>query len=784
MKPWCKNDEIIGSYIQSHQTNDFRNILSDDERLEVAEYLSELSNGLFGWYPFPIESTILQLGSWFGAFTEMLSFRCKDITVIEHDPYRAYMTEKRLKDLGNVRVVNKNIVDYCKEHRDKFDYIIWAIDEKIDVIPDIDTYASIFNALKGILGDDGKLLFAMPNRLGVKYFCGVPDPYTKLPFDGITEHNSKLYRFDREELLRFMKSLGFRYRKLYYPMPDHRHVQLIYTDELRPGADVLERLHTYSDYKDQRILDEWVLVGKLAGNDVMHCFSNSFLLEAGSTPGSGVIYSALSVERERERAFATNIYNGGTVEKVPIYPEGRAGIRRILDNTGELSKREIPTLEMKEEDGKAVMKRVLYPSLSSYLKDISLKDREGFIRCIDKLQEYIYRSSEHVAAEKNCMRALNPQADWGVILRRAYIEMIPVNSFCNNGKILFYDQEFTRDNCPAGYVMFRALRDLYAFSPDIDKCVSLEYMKERYGLNSTWDLYAKEEERFQTELRQRNVYSGFFYWVKHLFDTVQENRRQLQMKGKREPDYFNAISNLDGRRLILFGSGKIAENYLSKYGKTYPPVFFIDNNGDKWGRKKDGIEIKAPNEVIKLMDGTYRVIIAVKDYKPIVNQLEKMGVSKESYRIYDREIDELLAGKLKAVITDGKYNVGYMAGVFDQFDVNHLSLLKQCKMHSHYLIVGVYTDELLMEKGYERSKIPLEERLEMVRQCKYVDRTIPIDSYNVDEIQLWKELKFGCLFTDKAYEKEFDQIWLRRKLRALGTEIQTVCKVIYNFKTP
>lgn len=776
MKPCCKTDEIIGTYIQSHQTNDFRNILSDDERLEVAEYLSELSNGLFGWYPFPIESTILQVGSWFGAFTEMLSFRCKDITIIERDPYRAYMTEKRLKDLENVRVVNKNIVDYCKEHRDKFDYIIWAIDEKIDVIPDIDTYANIFDALKGILGDDGKLLFAMPNRFGVKYFCGVPDPYTKLPFDGITEHNSKLYRFDREELLRFMKSLGFRYRKLYYPMPDHRHVQLMYTDEMRPGADVLERLHIYSTHKTQRLLDEWVLLGRLAENDVMHCFSNSFLMEAGNTPCSDVIYSALSVERGRNRAFATNIYKNNTVEKVPIYPEGRAGIRQLLNHTRELSVRGIPVLDMIEEDGRAVMKRVHSPSLSVCLKDMAVKDREKFIQYIDKLQEYICASSEHVEAEKNCMKDLNPQADWGVILKKAYIEMIPVNSFWENGKILFYDQEFTKDDCPAGYVMFRALRDIYAFLPEINNHIPLEFMKKRYGLVSTWELYAREEEKFQTELRQRTIYSGFFYWVKHLFDTVQENRRQLFIKEETEPDYFNVISNLDGRRIILFGSGKMAEYYVNKYGRDYCPVFLIDNNADKWGTQKFGITIKNPNEITKLMDGTYCIIITVKNYEPIVHQLQSMGIGEENYRIYDREIDGLIDGKRKTSMEDGKYHVGYIEGAFDPFNGDHLSLLKQCKMDSHYLVAGVYTDGLSTERENEKNKIPIEERMEMVRQCRYVDRVIPVSSHSADKIQQWRELRFGCLFMDESYEKRSDSVWLKRKLRALGSDIKIIRK--------
>lgn len=775
MKPFCENDKIIGDYIQSQSTDDFSDIVSENERLEVAWYLSELSNGLLGWYPFNMESTILQVGSWFGAFAGMLSSRCKNLTVIEHDSYRAHMTKKRLKYISNVKVINNNIVDYYKEQVEKFDYIIFAIDENVDIIPDKDAYTEILKILKGALRDKGKLLLAMPNRFGVKYFCGVPDPYTKLPFDGITEHNSKLYRFDREELLQFMENIGFPYTKLYYPMPDHHYTQLIYTDELRPGSDILERLHIYSTHKTQRLLDEWILVGKLAENGVLHCFSNSFLLEAGMTPCTDVIYSALSVERGRDKAFATNIYNNDIVEKVPIYFDGEIGIRRLLDNSRELSEKGIPVLEMREKDGKVLMKRVHSPSLSVYLKDVALKDKDKFIHYVDKLQEYIYNSSEHVAAEMNCMRELSSEADWGVVLKKAYIEMIPVNCFCDDGDILFYDQEFTKDNCPANYVMFRALRDIYTFSSEINDHVPLDFMKERYGLVSTWKLYAEEEERFQTELRQRNIYTGFFYWIKHLHGTVRENRRGLLVKEEeKKTDYFNVTANLDGRRIILFGSGRMAENYLAKYGGPYLPIFLADNNADKWGKKKNGIEIKNPIEISRLMEGTYRVVVTVKNYEPIISQLEKMGVGTDSYRIYNKQVDELVDGKLKEAIVDGKYNVGYTAGVFERFDTEHLSLLKRCKTRSHYLVVGVYTDEVLTEKKAGRYGLSQEERLEMVRQCKYVDRAILIDSHNIDEIELWRELRFGCLFVDEDFEKRSDYIWLLRKLRTLGCEVEII----------
>ena len=129
MKPASKMDQVIGGYISDCRRNDFSDILSGDERLEVASYLSELPNGLLGWYPFDGKSAILQIGSWFGAFTEMLSLRCNKITVVESDPYRAVMTKTRLQKLGNLEVVNKSIFEYCRDCGSRFDYIIFAVDE-------------------------------------------------------------------------------------------------------------------------------------------------------------------------------------------------------------------------------------------------------------------------------------------------------------------------------------------------------------------------------------------------------------------------------------------------------------------------------------------------------------------------------------------------------------------------------------------------------------------------------------------------------------------------------
>lgn len=773
MTPHSRMDKTIGTYIETQERDDFQKILPEDERLEVTLYLSELANGLLGWYPFQKDSRILQIGSWFGAFSSMLSSRSQEVVIVEADLYRAYMTKKRLKELSNVQVKQQAILKYCKECTERFDYIIFAVDEKIDEFPSADSYRTIINALKLLLEEEGKFLLAVPNRLGVKYFCGAPDPYTKIPFDGITENNSRLFRFDRSGLLKLMKDLKFPYVKMYYPMSDHHYTQVIYTDDYQLGVNVMERIHIYMEDKKERFLYECELVEQLAQNGVLNCFTNSFLVEAGNTPCSSVIYSALSTERDRDRAFATNIYANQTVEKIPLYPEGQAGLKKLLQNTQELSYRGIPVLAMEEKENGISMERINALSLSQHLKEAVRENVKLFTDCIDKLYNYILKSSEHVPAEKNCMKYLAPEKDWGVILKKAYIEMIPVNSFWINGDILFYDQEFSRENCPANYVLFRALRDAYTFSPEIEEKISLKEIKDKYGLSETWDFYAQEEERFQTELRRRNLYSGFYPWVKHLPATVQENRRQLDVsEDKKKYDYFNPFSNLDDRRIVLFGAGRMAGHYLNRYGREYPPVFIVDNNQKLWGSKKENIEIKAPEAILHLMPGTYRVVITMGNYKPIVEQLEDMGLGVDSYRIFTREMDVLLSGKLVNSMSDGKYHIGYVTGVFDLFHIGHLNLLKNCKSRCHYLVAGVLTDELTQHDKNKTPFISFEERMEIVSQCKYVDRVIPVDFHNTNKVDAWKELRYGCLFSGSDHKGEPYWVWLQRQLQSLGAELE------------
>lgn len=107
--------------------------------------------------------------------------------------------------------------------------------------------------------------------------------------------------------------------------------------------------------------------------------------------------------------------------------------------------------------------------------------------------------------------------------------------------------------------------------------------------------------------------------------------------------------------------------------------------------------------------------------------------------------------------------VGYTAGVYDLFHIGHLNLLKNAKGMCDKLVVGVTVDELVTYKG-KHAMIPFEDRIEIVRSCKYVDAAVP--QYDMDKLETCKKLGAKILFvgddwynTDKwkEYEKQFTE---------------------------
>ena len=135
--------------------------------------------------------------------------------------------------------------------------------------------------------------------------------------------------------------------------------------------------------------------------------------------------------------------------------------------------------------------------------------------------------------------------------------------------------------------------------------------------------------------------------------------------------------------------------------------------------------------------------------------------------------------------------IGYTTGVFDLFHIGHLNLLKNAKSLCDKLIVGVTVDELVAYKN-KKSVIPFEERIEIVRNIKYVDAAVPQDSMN--KMDAYNRYKFDIMFvgddwykTDKwqEFDKQFNDVGVRIIYfpYSKGTSSTLINQVLLNLRT-
>ncbi|AIT10012.1 glycerol-3-phosphate cytidylyltransferase [Candidatus Francisella endociliophora] len=114
--------------------------------------------------------------------------------------------------------------------------------------------------------------------------------------------------------------------------------------------------------------------------------------------------------------------------------------------------------------------------------------------------------------------------------------------------------------------------------------------------------------------------------------------------------------------------------------------------------------------------------------------------------------------------------VGYTTGVYDMFHVGHLHLLKRAKNHCDYLIVGVSTDDLVMEYKKKLPIIPFEHRLEIISSLKFVDEVVAVS--HRDKEKAYLDVGYDVLFVGDDWKGS--QIFnnLERFLKKNGARIE------------
>lgn len=113
--------------------------------------------------------------------------------------------------------------------------------------------------------------------------------------------------------------------------------------------------------------------------------------------------------------------------------------------------------------------------------------------------------------------------------------------------------------------------------------------------------------------------------------------------------------------------------------------------------------------------------------------------------------------------------IGYTTGVFDLFHIGHLNILREAKKRCDYLIVAVSNDKLTLKLKKKKPVIPFEERKEIIKSLKYVDRVV--EEKVDDKTKVKKKYKINIIFKGDDWKKTNKWINLEKKLKKQNVRV-------------
>ena len=690
-----------------------------------SELIKSIRSGILGWYDFPKEANILRIGD---------STACMDGSVL-------------------------------------YDFIISITDLEKEETP-----GQFLMQCRKLLKPDGHLLLALNNRLGLRYFCGDRDPYTGRNFDGIEDYkrayssandkfNGRCY--SKAEIKQMLADAGFEKTKFFSVLTDLDNPSFIFAEDYLPNEDLSNRIFPTYNYPNTVFLEEGSLYQQFIDNGLFHNMANAYLIECSvSGELSDVSHVTSSLERGSEDALFTIIHNNGIVEKKAAYPEGKKRLRELYEHNEELRAAGIGVLDARLENDSYVMPYVSAETGQLFLKKLLHQDINKFLEKMDEFRDMILSSSPIVCEDKNDGE--------GAILKKGFVDLVPLNSFYIDGRYVMFDQEFCEENYPANALIWRMVATFYAGDIEANRLYPMDNLLERYDLKRNLQKWQKLEWEFLKVLRKEEELRDYHNRIRADYNIINSNRQRMNYSSEDYQKLFiDIFEHADTRKLFLFGSGNFAKKFLAIYGKDYPVEAIVDNNESKWGQKLEGVKIVSP-EIFKTLDsGEYKVIICIKNYLSVMKQLDELGVG--DYSIYDWNRN--YPRKMKAIVPVStglqkkKYHIGYVAGAFDMFHVGHLNLLRRAKEMCDYLIVGVIADETIYDLKKKYPIIPCDERVEIVAGCRYVDQAeaLPVGYAGIKDA--YKMFHFDVQFSGDDHGD--DEHWrsAREFLESKGADI-------------
>ncbi len=394
---------------------------------------------------------------------------------------------------------------------DKFDYIIFD-----DLVYKNGLLNSI-ELLKNNLKENGRFIVALDNKFALRFFAGNPENILGQKFQSFTGYNGapeKIYTYTKNEIRKILQKSGFNYR-FYYPLPDYRKPNVIFTDEQPPEYATVDKYDPYYCKNSDILFSEVNVLREILKTDkeAFSFFANSFIVEICPLEVDKTFnYISFNNLRRKEYQLITKISND-YVEKQCVSEAAEKHLENIKENIKILENTGLKTpdyIENGKIKSRYIEQKYLFDNV--LIEKLKSEDRQSFFDLIDKYFEIItkdsYRENDYqkTVFAKYGVESDNLQIIDGLhFLENGLWDLVFKNCFFKDGEFLVFDQEWNERALPAEFILYRSI----IYTKSLHKFVSADKLFEKYRLGKYVDLFKKLDEELQKNIRDEEIWAYY-----------------------------------------------------------------------------------------------------------------------------------------------------------------------------------------------------------------------------------------------------------------------------------
>jgi 2-polyprenyl-3-methyl-5-hydroxy-6-metoxy-1,4-benzoquinol methylase len=185
----------------------------------------------------PFEQTlkganVLEIGAGCGAISRYLGECGAQVLALEGSPRRASIARSRTRDLDNITVLAEKFDQFKSDHQFDVITLIGVLEYANLFTPGDNPALIMLQRVRQLLKPEGKLIIAIENQLGLKYFAGAPEDHFGKPMVGIEGRYGKdqAQTFGRSVLTNLLREAGFEASSFLAPFPDYKLPSSIVTE--------------------------------------------------------------------------------------------------------------------------------------------------------------------------------------------------------------------------------------------------------------------------------------------------------------------------------------------------------------------------------------------------------------------------------------------------------------------------------------------------------------------------------------------------------------------------